>query len=168
MRRILYALGLLGVACDGEAPVAPGLPGPSLRAEVETMFQGWFPLTPPPAGVFNACTGEHVLVSGEFHLIVRLVTSQNGNSHFRVHSQVNVKGVGAVTGTEYIAMEVLNMTEQAGANGSAMFHMSYPLRTVSKGTLENSFGEIRIQLTVNAEGEVVVDRTEVAFDVCRG
>lgn len=155
-------------ACGAESAVAPEGARPRFRAEVETMFQGWFPLTPPPAGVFNACTGENVLVSGDYHLIVRQVTSSSGGTHFRVHSQVNVKGVGAVSGTEYVAMEVLNLTDQAGSDGAAVFHMSYPLRTVSKGPLPNSTGEIRIQLTINANGEVSVDRQELTFDVCYG
>jgi hypothetical protein len=143
-------------------------PAPSFRAEVVTLFKGWFPLTPPPGGVYNACTDEFVLVSGDYNLIVRMVTSASGRTQFRVHSQVNVKGTGATSGTEYVAMEVLNLTETAGPTGAAVFHMQYPLRAISKGSAANAAGHIAIQTTVNANGEITVDRTEFVFDVCGG
>jgi hypothetical protein len=168
MRHLLWISVVVSGACGSDTPVSPESIRPDFRAEVETLFEGWFPLTPPPSGVYNACTGEHVLVSGDYHLIVRQVISSSGGSHFRVHSQVNVKGVGAVSGTEYNAMEVLNLVQQAGPTGAAVFHMSYPLRTISKGAMDNSSGEIRIQMTVNGQGEVAVDRADVSFDVCRG
>jgi hypothetical protein len=166
--RSISCIMLALAACGAEPALAPEGGRAHFRAEVETMFQGWFPLTPPPAGVFNACTGEHVLLSGDYHLIVRQVSSASGGTHFRIHSQVNVKGLGAVSGTEYNAMEVLNLTQQAGPAGAAVVHMSYPIRTVSKGALPNSTGQIRIQLTINANGDVSVDRQDFAFDVCYG
>lgn len=168
MRTRILALAFLAAACAGDTLSEPEAPPPSLRAEVVTLFKGWFPLTPPPAGIFNACTGEHVLVSGDYNLTVRMVTSNSGVGSFRVHSQVNVKGVGATTGTEYLAMEVLNLTQNAGPNGAAVFHMTYPLNTVSKGAMDNAAGHIRQQVTVNTNGELTVDRTDIAFDVCRG
>lgn len=168
MRTGYVLLAMAAAACGGDHATEPQVPPPSLRAEVVTLFKGWFPLTPPPAGVFNACTGERVHFTGDFNLIVRLVTSNSGRSQFRVHSQANVKGIGAVTGTEYVSTDLLNLTETGGASGAAVFNLVYTILTVSKGAMDNSAGYIRQQLTVNADGEVTVDRTEVAFDVCRG
>ena len=46
--------------------------------------------------------------------------------------------------------------------------MQHPLRTVSKGSAANVAGQIAIQTTVNANGEITVDRSEFVFDVCGG
>ena len=165
---MIVAAAMLMSACTEEIPSAPETPGPDFRADVETLFKGWFPLNPPPGGVFNACTGENVLFTGTFNLTVRSVTSSSGRTQFRVHVNGNVTGVGATTGTEYQSNEVTNLTETAGPKGAAVFHLNFTIRTVSKGSLDNSVGQIRIQVTVNANGEVTVDRELFEFDICRG
>lgn len=163
------AVGLLTAnACATDLPTGADDLSPTLRAEVETLFQGWFPLTPPPAGVWNACTGEHVLVSGDYHLIVRRVTSSSGQTTFRVHSQVNVKGVGAVSGTEYVSNEMLNLTRIGGPHGATVMQLEFRINTISKGSAPNASGYIRIHLTVSATGEVTADQQEFVFDICRG
>jgi hypothetical protein len=164
----IAATAILLSACSDVLPSGPETPAPTFRATVETLFKGWFPLTPPPGGVFNACTGEPVLLSGEFNLIVRRVTSSSGQTLFLVHSQVNLAGVGAVSGTTYQANEVLNLTQMAGPTSATVFHLEFHTHTVSAGSSDNSSGVIRIQVTVNADGTVTVDKQTVVFDVCKG
>lgn len=162
---VLGALLLSG--CGAESPQAPYTPAPLFRAEVLTLFKGWFPLMPPPGGIFHPCTGEMVIFTGDYNLIVRMVTSESGHTQFRVHSQANVKGEAVGTGTEYVAVDLLNLTENAGPDGAAVFHLQYPLRAVSKGGLPNSKGWIRSHLTVSASGVERAGFDEVAFDVCQ-
>jgi hypothetical protein len=161
----LVALLLSG--CGPESPQAPDTPPPLFRAEVVTLFKGWFPLLPPPGGIFNPCTGETVIITGDFNLDVRMVTSASGRTQFRVHSQANVKGEAVGTGTEYVAVDLLNLTENAGPDGAAVFHLQYNLRSVSKGGMSNSKGWIRSHLTVNANGVERAGYDDAAFDVCQ-
>jgi hypothetical protein len=165
-RAIVLGGSLLAGACGVEGPTGPA-PSPSFKAEVVTLFKGWFPLTPPPGGVYNVCTEEYMLMSGDYNLTVRMVTSSAGQSHFRVHSQANVKGVGATTGVEYVSLDLLNLEEKAGAKGAAVFHMQYPIRWVAKGRPPNVSGHIAVHVTVNANGTVTVNREEFVFDDCQ-
>lgn len=158
---------LLATACSGDLPGSPDIPRPNLSAEVVSLFKGWFPLNPPPGGIYNACTDEFMLITGDYNLNVRMVTSASGETHFRVHSQANVKGVGATSGREYVSLDLLNLVEKAGANGAAVFHLQYPLRYVAKGHLPNGSGHIAIHVTVNANGTVTVNREEFVFDECQ-
>lgn len=164
---LIMAAAPAWLACSVEETVGPDSLAPSFRAEVATIFKGWFDLNPPPAGIFNACTGEFMVISGTYNLIVRTVTSASGETHFLVHSQANVKGVGATTGTEYVSLDLLNLMEKAGANGAAVLHLQYPLRYVAKGGLANMAGHIAIHVTVNANGTVTVNREEFVFDECQ-
>lgn len=163
------AVGLLTAnACTTDLPTAADDLSPNLRAEVETLFQGWFPLNPPPTGVWNACTGEYVLVSGDFHLIVRRVTASSGHVTFRVLSHANVTGIGATTGMEYVSNEVLNLTRTGSPDGAAVFQLEFRINTISKGSAPNAAGYMRLHMTVNAQGEVTAERQEFVFDICRG
>ena len=157
---------VLAAACGGDSPTNPA-PSPSFKAEVVTMFKGWFPLTPPPGGVYNRCTDEFMLIAGEYNLAVRMVTSAAGGTQFRVHSQANVKGVGATSGVEYVSLDLLNLTENAGENGAAVFHLQYPIRYIAKGGLPNVSGHMAIHVTVNADGTVTVNHEEFVFDECQ-
>jgi hypothetical protein len=164
----IAAAVMLTTACTDGIPSAPEPASLNFRADVETLFKGRFPLNPPPGGVPNACTGENVLVSGTYNLIVRMVTTSSGETQFRVHVSGNVTGIGATTGTVYQSNEFTNLTQIAGPNGSAVFHFRFQTQSVSRGPLANSTGVIQIQLTVNANGTVSVDRELYEFDTCRG
>lgn len=159
----------LGAACDGTPaePVASdrGLPGPSLSAQVETIVQDRFPLVNT---VFNVCTGEWVDIEGEFLVVVRQVLSSSGRSHFRIHVSVHVEGTGQSTGTGYVSNEQLNLVANGGSGGASVFVLEFRILTVSKGSAANAAGRIRAHVTVNAVGEVTVDRFEFVFDECRG
>lgn len=167
--RAIAALGMLVVAtaCSDD-PIAPAAPNPDFRAEVNVLFEGWFQLNPPPGGLFNVCTGENVIVGGEYHLKVQQVVASSGRTTYRVHSQVNIKGTGVTSGREYVAMEVLNQTMSTGPDGAQVLHLEYPLRTISKGSADNGAGRIRIHTTFNPAGELTSSNEEFAFDECGG
>jgi len=60
--------------------------------------------SPVPSPILNPCNGELVITTGTMHLVV---TSVSSGRHF--HTRFNfqdVKGVGAVTGFDYIVSEV--------------------------------------------------------------
>jgi hypothetical protein len=131
---------------------------------VETILQGRFPLTPPAGGIYNACTDEKVLFSGDFNLVVRSVTSNSGNSVFLIKVAAHVTGVGATTGMQYVSNEVTSLTLHGAGDLSHVFN----IHTISKGGTPNSSGLIRIQMTFDANGNPTAFHETFEFDICKG
>jgi len=162
---------LLGFGACAEAPtsVTSDVPEPQFAAQVETIEKGRFPIG--PRTVFNVCTNEFVDIAGEFNLVVRQVTTPTGKVHFFIHSVGgHVLGVGQTTGTEYVSNEHFNLVEHSGGNGATNLIIEFTITWVSKGRAPNNeVGKLQIFVTINANGEVTVDREVVrGFDECQG
>jgi len=167
MRRLFCILPLLALGACDQLPDEPAALPPSFGATVETLEKGWFPLTPPPGGVYNACTGEYVLFSGSFNLLVRRVTSDADQVMWVIHQAVNVKGIGQTTGTKYISNEVLNYKTHAGPNSANTLQIAFPILVHSTGGGSTSVGLILIHATLDANGNLTAFKEVFSFD-CRG
>jgi hypothetical protein len=164
MRRSLYILPVLVLGACDQLPDETAAPPPSFSATVETIEKGWFPLTPPPGGVYNACTGEYVLFSGYFNLIVRRVESDDGQVMWLIHQGINVKGIGQTTGMEYISNEVFTYKTHDGPNSANVFQIAYPIIVHSKGGDFRSVGMIQIHATLDANGNLTASKEVFSFD----
>ena len=168
MRNSIYVLPLLTLAACSQLADESTAPQPSFSATVETIEKGWFPLESPPGGVYNDCTGEYVVFSGTFNLVVRRVESTAEQVMWLIHQGINVKGIGQTTGMEYISNEVFTYKTHDGPNSANVFQIAYPMQVHSKGGEYKSAGMIQIHATLDANGNLTADKQVFSFDsTCR-
>ncbi len=159
----LATLVFLGACAEPMTQPEEVAPPPQLRAEVETLFQGRFPLRPPPPAV-HPCFGEAVELSGDYNLVVRRITSAGGPSVFLVQVAAHATGVGLTTGARYVISEGTQFT----SHGSGTMSLRFRVQVISQGGIPNAAGWVHLHLTFDANGNLTAERGEIAFDVCRG
>ncbi|MCW3097225.1 MAG: hypothetical protein JWL77_2843 [Chthonomonadaceae bacterium] len=103
--------------------------------------------------IFDDATGEavdiDVTVKSGFHVVV----DNGGNFHLDAHDVFSGRGVGEITGTQYIANQVdtFSMTlTKGGGTETAPIHFSM----ISKGGADNLEVYGILHITVNANGTV--------------
>jgi hypothetical protein len=110
-----------------------------------------------PAGVsmFNTCTQEYIDFSGSVHIRIRGVISDNKITWIGHYDVQNVKGVGQISGTEYVTTEAFNFSNTSDFNTeSIVYNQRYSLHYISLGKENNFTLENNWHLTINANGEV--------------
>jgi hypothetical protein len=110
-----------------------------------------------PAGVsmFNTCTQEYIDFSGSVHVRVRGLISDNKITYILHYDVQNVKGVGQISGTEYVTTEAFNYSNTSDFNTeSVVYNQRYSLHYISLGKESNFTLENDWHLTVNANGDV--------------
>jgi hypothetical protein len=164
MRNSIYVLPLLTLAACTQLADESAAPQPSFSATVETIEKGRFPFASPPGGVYNDCTGEYVVFSGYFNLVVRRVVSDADQVMWLIHQGINAKGIGQTTGTEYISNEEFTYKTHDGPNSANTFQIAYPILVHSKGGDFGSVGMILIHATLDANGDLTASKVVFSFD----
>src|SRR5437870_5155358 len=94
---------------------------------------------PFDATIFDQCTGEDVVLSGEIHEVISTNTDANGNFHSHENFNFeNVSGVGLVTGTEY---HLTGQFSHDSINESNSFEETITTTSnlISQGPMSNDF-----------------------------
>ena len=121
----------------------------SSPASPEPAAKGPDTWTPLSFTVFNECTGESVLVSGNAHIVTRTWT-EGSRVFIRGHINMNLSGVGLISGKGYRLQQnshsesITDVT--TGASGTDQV---YHLSLVSQGRMPNA------RVTMN--GTVILD-----------
>src|SRR5262249_6054151 len=117
---------------------------------------------------FDSCTGEWIFVTGQDCVDFYIHTDASGGQHVTYRETIEGSGVGMTSGTQYEISEVSNGTENLNDNNLqhefiAVFH----LNLISKGSMPNERIKATTHFTVDANGNVTVDRVDLSDD-CRG
>lgn len=119
---------------------------------------------------YNPCTGEWIQFRGEAQLIIDIRINNNhvsGTYHFNILHQET--GVGATTGTVYHAVGGVVNQPFSGSliNGSFTGTVVYHVLMQAQGKTDNFEVTENLKLTINANGEVTVDRDALTMK-CKG
>ena len=118
----------------------------------------------------NPCTGEMIQLFGENMLLYRLEYDANGAEHLIFMWKMHTAGaIGLSTGTIYKAVG-LNYGERSYITPDNTGHYYFTSRFgyVSHGPMPNWFQSLLWKIVVNANGDVVVDDTQLLEVECRG
>jgi|SRR5918912_1218071 hypothetical protein len=154
----LLALTLAALSAAGTQTAA--------RAQAETVTSNAsFPITETAV----ACGGEAVNISGKMHLLAHATTDARSGRH--VTLQINtegVKGVGQVSGGEYVSSATNNDTinDSDTIGGQSEHTVTTKFLLVGRGKLPDLLMKVTMHVTVNAEGEVTAEVTNVVAE-CR-
>jgi hypothetical protein len=121
------------------------------------------------ARIDNPCTGEKVFIKGR----TRLVDSSffhGDRFHFVVHARFNVVAVGLDSGIEYRAIENFTFASNEVVTGSPQDVQTAEaiLRLIATGSADDFFLHNKVQITINANGEVTSFFTELGEVTCHG
>ena len=148
---------LLIVACESgtgpEVPAAGAAPagvGPGFAAVPNPSFQ-------PFAFTVENCV-EPVEVSGTFHAVQQFFVGPGGKEHFRFHLNAKGTGVGQLTGARYQWNDRLFDITNIAPTGAVSFILNDFTRLIGQGRAVDTRFAIRIKVTINADGETIVDR----------
>lgn len=116
----------------------------------------------------TTCGGQEVILSGKMHLLAHVTTDAQGGRHAIL--QINTAGVKGTdaAGNQYVSSatsnESLNDAGQAGSQYEDNITTKFLL--VGKGNLPDMLVKTTMHVTVNAEGEMTAQVTNVVAD-CR-
>jgi len=113
------------------------------------------------------CVGEPIMVTGRTSMVLQEVVIPGDRFHGTFHmTEQGSSGVGMVTGLSYRFVQTQNegVRIEGGLpyTGTAIFDR----RVISQGSTSNFYLHNVYHFTVNANGELVVERNEVSR-VCR-
>ncbi|MGH2393114.1 MAG: hypothetical protein ACRDGH_06400 [Candidatus Limnocylindria bacterium] len=162
VRPSAVALAALAVVlgCDGSPSSVDQLAfdEPRLAAVPNPSFQ-------PFDFTFPGCT-EDVDLSGTFHDNSKFLFGPNGKVLFRFHINAKGTGVGQSTGSTYQWNDRLLDITNVAPEGAFTFILNDHTRLIGQGTTPNLDIRVKEKVTVNANGDVIVD----VFDfeaICR-
>lgn len=130
------------VALDGMQPPSKGKDG---NVKVPVSFTA-----------YNACPdgSEAVPMSGQLHIVSRAVLDGSGGAHLGLHvNPVRVRGVGAESGDEYLAVGALNLTANVERLPAELTYVNN-FNLVRKGSGDNLRLHVNTRLTVDANGRI--------------
>jgi hypothetical protein len=128
-------------------------------AKGEVILNEWIPMQGQlQSDCADGSAGEMVNISGELHVVLSQ-TVNNNIATYQYHTNANYDGVGVDTGAEYLAPGGINNTYSfqvtVGQQYEQTFVFHYNL--VGKGKACNVGGHTVGHMTVNANGEVIVE-----------
>jgi hypothetical protein len=153
----------VALAACAESAVAPMTETPAFAATTETINM----VEPLDLVVFVDCAangaGEDVMLTGRLHVLLHTTMSNSGILHVRSHFQPQaLAGVGAATGDRYRGVGVTQDNLTVHPNGfPATFSFINNFRMIGQGKGNNFHVHENTHITVNANGDVVVDRTNL-------
>jgi len=116
--------------------------------------------------VWNECTGEWITFNGTWHVSDHAVEDSSGGLHLKMHDNYHLVGVGDSSGTEYVASRIWNY-QINDFDLPYEFTEIIKLSLISKGKETNSIFQMRVHITLNANGEVTADFAEEKI-ICTG
>lgn len=114
-----------------------------------------------------ACVGEPINITARTKIVLQQVVIPGGRFHGTFHmSEQGSSGVGMITGQQYRFMQGQN--EEVRMEGDLPYTDTaiFDRRVISQGGEANFYLHNVYHLTINANGELVVDRNEISR-VCR-
>jgi hypothetical protein len=113
------------------------------------------------------CVGEPIMVTGRTKIDLQMVVVPGGRFHGSFHmTEQGSSGVGMSTGLQYRFVQTQN--EEVRIEGDLPYEDTaiFDRRVMSQGSTPNFYLHNVYHLTINANGELVVERNEVSR-VCR-
>ncbi len=150
-------LRLAPMTCAAVVAIALAAPQ-AARAQATTIHVNQ--TDPFTAVIDDPCTGEPILFEGTIHTEGEITINDN-HTHSQLHTNIHATGIGALTGTEYIFNDVLNNNTNSGDPLPMIVSLEHNTRIISTGPSDNFLANTRIQITINANGEMTVDRVDV-------
>jgi hypothetical protein len=125
--------------------------------------------TPFSQAIFNMCTGETILVTGEACMDVFPHFDASGGTHFRAHETITGTGVGLTSGNQYVFHTVINVEENLNSGNNAQDEATIitDAMLISKGSMPNERVTITSHATINANGTATSMHVDVT-DNCNG
>jgi hypothetical protein len=123
--------------------------------------------------VFNPCTDELVLLTGELHILFHVTEDANGGLHVQHHAQPQgggLLGTGEESGTQYRVVGVTRDETYVPPGAPGEFRETTfvnRFHIVSSGPSDNSLLDATIHVTFNANGEPTADLERVEIK-CAG
>jgi hypothetical protein len=172
--KIVLATAAVLVGCDdgraAQGVLAP--PTPAIEAAVAANGSDAVSFE-----TVNPCNGEMITMWGTMHFVSRAASDGNGGLHIGGQGNARFEGTGQSTGTTYVASFTtpfsINVRPPYPVTVSDVFNVNF----VGRGGVTNFSGHRRFFMTVNANGDVTVDRggeeegeIEVEFEslTCQG
>ena len=154
----LFALSLAALILVGAQSAA--------RAQATTVTSN---ASVPFADTAVSCDGETVNVSGKMHLLAHVTTDARSGRHIVLQiNTASIKGVGESSGSEYVSSatnhDSINDPDTFG--GQSEHTVTTKFLLVGKGRLPDMFVKTTMHITVNANGEVTAEVTNVTAE-CR-
>lgn len=113
------------------------------------------------------CVGEPIMVTGRTQMVLQTVVIPGGRFHGSFHmTEQGSSGVGMITGLHYRFVQTQN--EEVRIVGDLPYEDTaiFDRRVISQGNTPNFYLHNVYHFTINANGELVVERNEVSR-VCR-
>jgi len=113
------------------------------------------------------CVGEPIMVTGRTEMVLQEVLVPGGKFHGTFHmTEQGSSGVGMITGLQYRFVQTQN--EEVRIEGDLPYEDTaiFDRRVISQGSTPNFYLHNVYHFTINANGELVVERNEVSR-VCR-
>lgn len=150
------------LSCSHDKSVSPALvqdqSGPELHKGGTNVVR-----EPVDDIVYNDCTNEDVHLVGEVQYFSETRDDGAGGYHVNFHTNFYLKGVGLSSGTQYIWNTENNGNENVSPPFPAMFSYTRTRHVVAQGKATNQHLTVRQQFTINANGDVTVDRYEFSL-----
>jgi hypothetical protein len=160
LRRVTRFVLSAAVAAGVAALALPAQADPPQRILIET----------PISGVgFNECTAENLFIQGILTIDQFFHYDSSGGFHFSAHPSVVGTAVGMSSGNTYRYMDRLNESDEInlGNNSQIAFTFVENAPLVSQGSPPNLMMRLNSHVTIDANGNITVIRTDFTAD-CRG
>lgn len=116
------------------------------------------------------CIGEELcLTGGVLQLRIHTFTTDSGSVHFTRHSHFDpiATAVGQSSGTEWTGQGTINGSRQLKGPFPQTIQINDNTVLTSTGSTEDIHLHTNTHLTINANGQVTVDRTDIDYG-CKG
>lgn len=115
--------------------------------------------TPPIEG----CNGEHVILTGEEHILVRGTIDSSGGYHLKFHYDSNASGLGDTTGAKYVYNANIETTINLNGSWATNTTDDASFELIGQGDVPDQRGFAKLHLTVTPQGQVtaLVDNAKV-------
>lgn len=118
--------------------------------------------TPIAGTIVNICNGENVDYAGEEHFVFRATVDGSGGIHLGIHQNIHVSGTGQTTGAKYSGSQQDN--EHVNLVGAQNLSLNFSFKLIGQGKVPNLVVHETVHITVNANGDVTVNRTDLRIE----
>jgi hypothetical protein len=107
---------------------------------------------------FDSCSGERVLINGSQHIMGRFTKDAAGRLHFSFTRHTQGKGIGQISGDDYILTDSVTRTSLESVSGEVPVlteqYNSRLLRLGEKGSSDDTIVHFLSKVTIDANGEM--------------
>src|SRR3989442_1629184 len=135
---------------------------PQPSAAQAGTFTTNFPV--PVDFVFSDCAGEPVHMTGVMHQLVHFTNNGSGGGLLVLTSNYQgVKGVGLVSGTQYVGTNADHLTIDTNSSDPFPFELTFHghISFIGPGPGNNVEVDVTIHTTINANGQMTAEVVEV-------